>query len=170
MECIFVEYVKNRHSNCPKWLKYIVCIASFNRISAWKDKFSNLRSSEGKGKRSSDGVESKKISSPTGSGIELRKKESDYDSDDELDDDPDLENSKNSTTRINPLTRDIEIGKQKNDPANSFKDKDIKEVYFDDLPFGWPKVASSIDRIARIIITVSFIVFIGVNLFTVMIT
>jgi hypothetical protein len=163
-----VEYVKNRHTNCPKWLKYIVCIASFNRISAWKDKFSNLRPKNGKGKRSLDGVGSKNISSPTGSGIELRKKESGYDLDYDSDDDPDFENSKNTTTRINPLTRDIEIGKQKNDPTDSFKDKDIKGIYFDDIPFGWPKVASSIDRIARTIITFSFIVFVGVNLFTVM--
>ena len=157
-----MEYIMNRHGNCPKWLKFIVCIASPYRISAWKAQFSDPQPNNGK--RISGGVESKNTPSPTDSGIELGKKGNDYDSDD----DPDFENLKNTTARINPLTRDIEMSKQKRDPTNSFKDKDINVVHFDDLPFGWPKVASSIDRIARAIITVSFVIFVSVNLFTVM--
>lgn len=156
MECIIVEYVKNRHNSCPKQLRYIVYIASPTKISSCMVQCAKPSTIDGK--RSANGIAPKNSSNSTSSSnIEMRKKENDYDSDD----DPDFEHSKDTTARVNPLTRDIESSEQRND--SNFKDKETKDVSFDDMPFGWPKVASSIDRIARTAITISFILFVGIK-------
>ena len=93
--------------------------------------------------------------------IEMRKKK-DVDSDD----DPDFED-----VRINPLTENnyssnnsISKRSSKSLSGQLNRTNVLKEVSFEDLPFGWPKAASSVDRLSKISITLSFVFFLSIKL------
>ena len=137
MECVFVEYVASRKGKAPDYLRSVVNLASPSKMKSFLASCFNKQNEK-----------------KTETNMELSNIQN---------------HSANSSVHsnfipemygLNPLTGEIEnitIQKGENNTrASQLRPLTSKDMDLDDLPFGWPKLSSAVDRISKVIIVVSY--------------